>query len=153
MAQSFASTLRDPSLFVEKSYIDGQWISSTSTFNITNPATETLIGTCPESTMDDLNHAIRAASNAFPTWRALSGRQRGRILRKLFDLLVENKIDLGRIITAENGKAKADAEGEVLFSASFFEWFAEEAPRVYGDVIPHSNATFILWMVLISFYC
>lgn len=141
MAPSFTSTLRDPSLFVGKSYIDGQWVSSTSTFDVTNPATETLIGTCPESTIDDLNHATRAASNAFPTWRPLSGRQRGRILRKLFDLLVENKVDLGRIITAENGKAKADAEGEVLFSASFFEWFAEEAPRVYGDVIPHSNAT------------
>ena len=141
MAPSFASTLKDPSLFVEKSYIDGQWISSTSTFDVTNPATETRIGTCPELTIDDLNHAIRAASNAFPTWRAFSGRQRGRILRKLFDLLVENKVDLGRIITAENGKAKADAEGEVLFSASFFEWFAEEAPRVYGDVIPHSNST------------
>ena len=142
MASSFASTLRDPTLFVEKSYIDGQWVTSKSknTFAVTNPASDTLLGSCPESTTDDLNDAIKAASRALPTWRVLSGRQRGRILRALFDLLTENKLDLGRIITAENGKAKVDAEGEVLFAASFFEWFAEEAPRIYGDVIPHSNA-------------
>lgn len=143
MASSFASTLRDPTLFIEKSYINGQWVPSKSknTFAVTNPASDALLGSCPESTTDDLNDAIQAASRAFPTWRALSGRQRGRILRALFDLLSENKLDLGRIITAENGKAKVDAEGEVLFAASFFEWFAEEAPRIYGDVIPHSNAT------------
>lgn len=143
MASSFASTLRDPTLFIEKSYIDGQWVPSKSknAFAVTNPASDALLGSCPESTIDDLNDAIQAASRAFPTWRALSGRQRGRILRALFDLLTENKLDLGRIITAENGKAKVDAEGEVLFAASFFEWFAEEAPRIYGDVIPHSNTT------------
>lgn len=142
MASSFASTLRDPTLFIEKSYIDGQWVPSKSknAFAVTNPASDALLGSCPESTIDDLNDAIQAASRAFPTWRALSGRQRGRILRALFDLFTENKLDLGRIITAENGKAKVDAEGEVLFAASFFEWFAEEASRIYGDVIPHGNA-------------
>ncbi|KAJ6008309.1 aldehyde dehydrogenase [Penicillium herquei] len=141
MAAGLSTTLKDPSLFVEKSYIDGQWISSTSnkTFNVYNPATETLIGTCPESNTDDVNSAIQAASRAFPSWRSQSGRQRGRILRKLFDLIVENKEDIGKIITAENGKAKGDAEGEALFSAGFFEWFSEEAPRIYGDFIPHSN--------------
>ncbi|GAD93973.1 hypothetical protein AN0079.2 [Paecilomyces variotii No. 5] len=143
MASLFAETLKDPKLFVEKSYIDGQWVLSKSnkTFNVYNPASEALIGTCPESNTEDLNDAIEAADRAFLTWRALSGRQRGRILRKLFDLLVESKEDIGKIITAENGKAKGDAEGEALFSASFFEWFAEEAPRIYGDVIPHSNPT------------
>ncbi|KAL4785576.1 Aldehyde/histidinol dehydrogenase [Aspergillus varians] len=141
MPASFSASLKDPSLFIEKSYIDGQWVSSHSndTFNVYNPATEELIGTAPESTSEDLNVAIQAAAKAFPTWRAQSGRQRGRILRRLFDLLVENKEDIGKIITAENGKAKGDAEGEALFSASFFEWFSEEAPRIYGDVIPHSN--------------
>lgn len=138
---SLASSLGDPSLFVEKSYINGQWTSSTSTFSVTNPATEKHIATCPESTPEDLSNAIQTASTAFPTWRTIPGRQRGRILRRLSDLLVESKSDLGKIITAENGKAKVDAEGEVLFSASFFEWFAEEAPRVYGDIIPHSSAT------------
>ncbi|KAL4940911.1 hypothetical protein BDV06DRAFT_213112 [Aspergillus oleicola] len=123
------------------SYINGSWVSSQSnkTFNVYNPATEELLGTCPESNTDDLNTAINAAASAFLKWRSRSGRQRGRILRRLFDLVVQNKEDIGKIITAENGKAKGDAEGEALFSASFFEWFSEEAPRIYGDVIPHSN--------------
>ncbi|KAL2849933.1 Aldehyde/histidinol dehydrogenase [Aspergillus pseudoustus] len=138
---SLASTLSDPSLLVEKSYIDGQWVSSESNkaFTVYNPATDEVIGTAPESSTADLTLAIDAASRAFPTWRAQSGRTRGRTLRKLYDLIVANKEDIGKIITAENGKAKGDAEGEALFSAGFFEWFAEEAPRIYGDVIPHSN--------------
>ncbi|KAJ5521009.1 aldehyde dehydrogenase [Penicillium fimorum] len=141
MAPAFSASLKDPSLFVEKSYIDGQWVSSTSnkTFNVYNPATEALIGTAPESDTKDINAAIQAAAKAFPAWRAQSGRQRSRILRKFFELIVENKEDIGKIITAENGKTKGDAEGEALFSAGFFEWFSEEAPRIYGDVIPHSN--------------
>ncbi|KAK1501981.1 NAD-dependent aldehyde dehydrogenase [Colletotrichum tamarilloi] len=141
---SFASSLKDPSLFVEKSYINGQWTSSDSgkTFQVTNPATEELIGTCPESTIGDLNNAIDAAAKAFTEWKALSGRQRSRIIGRIFDLLVDNQADLGKIITAENGKAKADAEGEVMFGASFFEWYGEEAARIYGDVIPHSNPTY-----------
>ena len=142
MASSFASSLKDPSLFVEKSYINGEWVSSDSgkTFEVWNPASEALVGSCPESTTNDVNDAIQAASRAWPVWRSRSGRERGRILRRIYDLLVENKEDLAKIITAENGKAQGDAVGEVLFSASFFEWFGEEAPRIYGDVVPHSNA-------------
>ncbi|KAI9369538.1 Aldehyde/histidinol dehydrogenase [Aspergillus egyptiacus] len=140
---TFSSSLKDPSLLVENSYIGGQWVPSKSnkTFNVYNPATDALIGSCPESNTDDLNAAIQAAAKSFPSWRIQSGRQRGRILRRLFDLVVANKEDIGKIITAENGKAKGDAEGEALFAASFFEWFSEEAPRIYGDVIPHSNPT------------
>lgn len=131
-------------MFVEKSYINGGWVQSKSgkTFEVRNPATDVVIGSCPESDTSDLDDAIKAASSAFPAWRAQSGRARGRILRKLFELIVENKADIAKIITAENGKAKGDAEGEALFGASFFEWFAEEAPRVYGDVVPHTNPTF-----------
>lgn len=141
MAPSFASTLKDSSLFVEKSYIDGKWVSAKSnkTFEVRNPATDEVLGVCPEADVEDLQDAIEAAARAFPKWRALSGRQRGRILRKFFELVVENKEDIGKIITAENGKAKGDAEGEAMFAAGFFEWFAEEAPRLYGDVVPHSN--------------
>ncbi|KAK1625412.1 NAD-dependent aldehyde dehydrogenase [Colletotrichum phormii] len=141
---SLASSLKDPSLFVQKSYIKGQWSLSDSgnTFPVTNPATEELIGTCPESTIGDLDNAIDAAAKAFPEWKALSGRQRSRIIGRIFDLLVDNKEDLGRIITAKNGKAKGDAEGEVMFGASFFEWYGEEAARIYGDIIPHSNPTY-----------
>lgn len=139
---SLGHALKDSSLFIDKAYINGEWTSSSSgkTFEVKNPASEEVLGTCPESNLKDLNSAIDAAHRALPAWRSMSGRQRGRILRKLYDLLLENKEDIGKIITAENGKAKGDAEGEVLFSASFFEWFSEEAPRVYGDIIPHSNS-------------
>jgi succinate-semialdehyde dehydrogenase/glutarate-semialdehyde dehydrogenase len=136
------SLLNDPGLFAQKSYIGGQWVSSMSNkyFEVFNPATDEKIGTAPESNLEDLDDAIQAANRAFPAWRSESGRQRGRILRRIYELLIENKEDLAKIITAENGKAyKGDALGEVLFSASFFEWFSEEAARIYGDVIPHST--------------
>uniref|UniRef100_A0A8H7NE31 Aldehyde dehydrogenase domain-containing protein n=1 Tax=Bionectria ochroleuca TaxID=29856 RepID=A0A8H7NE31_BIOOC len=138
-----ASSLQDPSLLIEKAYINGEWVSSKSgeTFEVRNPATDELLGSCPESNLDDLNDAIAAAEAAFPLWRAQSGRARARILRKWFDLITASKVDIGAIITAENGKAKPDAEGEAVFTAGFFEWFAEEAPRLYGDVVPHSNPT------------
>lgn len=141
---SFSSaSLNDPSLFVEKAYIDGQWRSSISgkIFQVTNPSTEEVVGSAPESDLNDLNDAIQAASRAFETWKLQSGRQRSRILRKFFELLIANREDLAKIITVENGKANMDAMGEVLFSASFFEWFSEEAARIYGDVIPHSSPT------------
>ncbi|KAF4455812.1 succinate-semialdehyde dehydrogenase (NADP+) [Fusarium albosuccineum] len=138
---ALASTLKDSGLVADRAYINGEWVSSVSgkTFEVRNPATEQVIGSAPESTVEDLNKAIQAASDAFPLWRAQSGRQRGRILRKLADLITEHKEDIGKVITAENGKAKPDAEGEALFSAGFFEWFAEEAPRLYGDIVPHAQ--------------
>ncbi|KAI9899856.1 hypothetical protein N3K66_004118 [Trichothecium roseum] len=144
MASNLQSRLKDASFFIEKSYVDGKWVDSETnqTFQVTNPATDAVIGVCPESSVKDLEAAIDAASKAFGPWRALSGRQRGRIIHRVFGLLIENKEDLGRIITEENGKAKGDAEGEVLFAASFFEWFGEEAARIYGDVVPHTNPSF-----------
>ncbi|KAK2609152.1 hypothetical protein QQS21_002234 [Conoideocrella luteorostrata] len=140
---SSALILQDPNLFIGKSYINGQWTASKSgkTFDVTNPADESHIGTAPESTVEDLDDAIQAAATAFPAWRSLPGRQRARTLYKVFNLIVQNKEDIGKIITAENGKAKGDAEGEALFAASFFEWFAEEASRIYGNVVPHSSAS------------
>lgn len=143
MAAKLQSSLKDSTLFRENSYINGKWVSTKSgkTFQVTNPASETIIGTCPESTTDEIATAIEAASDALAAWRLFSGRQRGRILRRLFELLIQNQQDLSMIITAENGKSKWDSEGEVLFSASFFEWFSEEAARIYGDVIPHSNTS------------
>ena len=89
--------------------------------------------------MDD---AVRIAAKALPAWRCRSARDRSRILKRWHDLVLENKQDLATLITWENGKASADAVGEVAFAASFLEWFAEEAPRVYGDVIPHSQPNF-----------
>ncbi|KAG9252860.1 succinate semialdehyde dehydrogenase [Emericellopsis atlantica] len=139
---AFTSALSEPSLIFQKAYIDGQWVDSESnkTFEIFNPATGELLGTCPESTTKDLQSAIHAAAKAFPLWRAQSGRTRGRHLRRLSDLILQHKSDIGKITTLENGKAKADAEGEAAMSSGTFEWFAEEAPRIYGDVVPHSNA-------------
>lgn len=112
-----ASSLKDPGLFVvNKTYIAGQWVSAISgqTFEVKSPATDTVIGGVPESGVDDLNDAIKAASGALEGWKRLSGRQRGRILRRVFELLVEHQEDLSTIITLENGKAKADATGEVM---------------------------------------
>ena len=112
-----ASSLKDSSLFVvEKTYIGGQWVSARSgqLFEVQSPSTDEVIGSVPESGMEDLNNAIAAASGALEGWKCQSGRQRGRILHKIYELLVENQEDLRTIITLENGKAKADAPGEVL---------------------------------------
>lgn len=115
---------------------------SSQSLTLTDPATEQLIGSCPESTEEDALAAIAAASRALPAWRTLTGRQRARLLRRWFDLVLENRDDLAALISWENGKAKADALGEVLFAAGFLEWFSEEAARAYGDVIPHSAPGF-----------
>jgi succinate-semialdehyde dehydrogenase / glutarate-semialdehyde dehydrogenase len=107
-----------------------------------DPATGNHLGACPETTVEDAEKAITAAAKAFPAWRSRSGRDRARLLRRWYDLVIENKDDLAAIITHENGKSKADATGEVGFAAGFLEWFSEEAARIYGDVIPHSSASF-----------
>ncbi|EQB53487.1 hypothetical protein CGLO_06777 [Colletotrichum gloeosporioides Cg-14] len=137
----FKPQLQDESLLVGRNFINGHWVNSVSdkTFNVTDPATGELIGSCPESVSEDAERAILSAATALPAWRSRSGRDRARILRRWYDLIMENKVDLATLITWENGKAKADAAGEVVFAASFLEWFAEEAARIYGDVIPHSN--------------
>ncbi|KAM0545839.1 hypothetical protein ACHAPJ_011166 [Fusarium lateritium] len=139
-----APKLNDPSLFIGSNYIGGQWIESSSgkRFEVHDPATGALIGTCPESEPKDVDDAVKVAAAALPAWRSHSGRDRSRILRRWYELVMENKEDLATLITWENGKASFDAAGEVIFAASFLEWFAEEAPRVYGDVIPHSQPNF-----------
>ncbi|KAH1356908.1 hypothetical protein KXX33_006914 [Aspergillus fumigatus] len=136
--------LRDPSLLVGLNYIDGKWVEAESQkrFDVTNPANGNVIGSCPESDAKDAQKAIDAAAAALPAWRSLSGRNRGRILRRWYELVLENQEDLATLITMENGKAKSDAVGEVLFAASFLEWFSEEAARLYGDVVPHSQPNF-----------
>ena len=92
----------------------------------------------PEFTSADTASAIAAASSALPSYRSLTGRQRSRMLHKWFGLMTDNASDLAKLITWENGKPLNDAKGEVAYAASFLEWFAEEAPRVYGDMIPAS---------------
>ncbi|KAK3070328.1 succinate semialdehyde dehydrogenase NADP+ linked [Teratosphaeriaceae sp. CCFEE 6253] len=132
--------LSDKSLLKDKTYVNGQWVGAKSgkTFEVHDPATGKLIGTMPEMDKGDTEAAIKAAADALPGFRKLTGRERSRMLRKWYDLMMENADDIAKLITWENGKPMADAKGEVTYAANFFEWFSEEAPRIYGDVIPAS---------------
>ncbi|KAL4740677.1 Aldehyde/histidinol dehydrogenase [Aspergillus similis] len=132
--------LKDKSLFIQKAFVNGEWVDAESgkTFEVHDPATGKLIGTCPEFGASDTEKAIQAASAAFPKFRTTLARERARMLRRWYQLMVDNAEDLATLITWENGKPLADAKGEVNYAASFFEWFSEEAPRTYGDTIPAS---------------
>lgn len=101
-----------------------------------------MLGSCPESDVEDVQEAIKCAAAALPHWRVQTNRTRSRILRRWHDLVQANSADLAKLITLENGKAKPDASGEVAFANSFLEWYSEEAARIYGDVIPHSAPGF-----------
>lgn len=103
-----------------------------------DPASGKLIGSCPEMNKDDIENAIQVAAAAFPSFRKTTGRERSRMLRKWYQLMMDNAEDLAKLITWENGKPLADAKGEVTYAANFFEWFSEEAPRNYGDTIEAS---------------
>ncbi|KAI9839791.1 MAG: succinate semialdehyde dehydrogenase NADP+ linked [Thelocarpon superellum] len=130
--------LKDKSLLRHECYVNGQWVTAKSgqTFEVQDPASMEVIGTCPEFDAADTEGAIAAAASALPSFRARTGRERARLLRKWYELMVENLDDIATLITWENGKPLADARGEATYAASFFEWFSEEAPRTYGDHIP-----------------
>ena len=131
--------LKNPALLREQSYIDGQWVSAAdgNTFAVTNPADGTLVAHVPQLGVDDARKAIEAANAAWPVWRAKTAKERAGILRRWFDLMLANKDDLAAIMTAEQGKPLAESAGEIMYGASFIEWFAEEGKRLYGDVIPN----------------
>ncbi|PRH88045.1 succinate-semialdehyde dehydrogenase (NADP(+)) [Labrys okinawensis] len=122
----------------EAAYVNGQWIAADSgkTVPVTNPATGELIGSVPDCGKDETARAIAAADAAFPAWRAKTAKERAKILHKLADLIEANAEALGVLLTVEQGKSLTEARGEVVFSAAYVRWFAEEAQRVYGDVIP-----------------
>lgn len=107
---------------------------------IADPTSGKVIGTVPEFDAADTQNAIDAAAAAFPLYRKKTGRERSKLLRKWYDLMMENSDDLTTLIVWENGKPKTDAAGEVTYAANFLEWFSEEAPRTYGDTIPASVA-------------
>ncbi|KAI1424518.1 Aldehyde/histidinol dehydrogenase [Xylaria sp. FL1777] len=141
LASTMSPKLNDSSLFkTDVCYVNGEWVKAASgkTFEVHDPATGKVIGTCPEFDAKDTEKAIAAASEAFKSFRTKTGRERSKLLRKWYDLVIENSEDLAKLITLENGKPLADARGEVNYAAQFFEWFSEEAPRVYGDTIPAS---------------
>ena len=130
--------LKNSNLLREQAYIDGAWVSAADggTFPVTNPADGSLVANVPQLGVAETRSAIEAASAAWPAWRSRTAKERAAILRRWFDLMVANKDDLAAIMTAEQGKPLAESAGEVMYGASFIEWFAEEAKRVYGDVIP-----------------
>ena len=132
------SLLKDPSLLVTKAYVAGQWIDADdgATFAVTNPARGDVICKLPDLGRDETSRAIAAADAARHEWAARTGKERAAVLRKWYDLMVANADDLGAILTAEMGKPLPEAKGEVLYGASFVEWFAEEAKRIYGETIP-----------------
>ncbi|KAK2062092.1 succinate-semialdehyde dehydrogenase [Colletotrichum caudatum] len=138
---SGAHQLKDASLLKTSCYVNGQWVSAGSgkVFSVENPSTLAEVGKCPEFDEEDTEASILAAHDAFKTYRKTPARTRARLLRKWYDLMTEHAEDLATIIALENGKPMSDARTEVAYAASFYEWFSEEAPRIYGDTIQASN--------------
>lgn len=130
--------LKDPSLLREQAYLNGQWCEADNgeSFAVTNPATGKTIGTVPNMGAAETRRAITAANEAWRGWRAKTAKERSAVLRKWNDLMLANADDLALIMTTEQGKPLAEAKGEVVYAASFLEWFAEEAKRVAGDTLP-----------------
>ena len=132
--------LKDPSLLKQQCYLNGEWVSGSDTMAVTNPATGEVIGTIPHLGQAETAKAIADANAAWPAWRKKTAKERSAILRKWFNLMMENQDDLAMILTAEQGKPLAEAKGEIAYGASYIEWFAEEGKRVYGENIPSHMA-------------
>ena len=130
--------LKDPALFRDLCHVGGVWVAADSgeTAAVVNPATGDEIGTVPYFRAEETRRAVEAAEAALPEWRSLLAKERGRLLRRWFDLVIENQEDLARLLTAEQGKPYKEALSEVVSGAQFIEWFAEEARRAYGETIP-----------------
>ena len=133
-----AFSLQDPDLFRQQAYIGGRWCDAESgaTIEVNNPATGEILGTVPRMGANETWRAIEAAKDAFADWGRRPAKERSDLMRRWYDLIMANVDDLGALMTAEQGKPLAEAKGEVAYAASFIEWFAEEAKRVYGDTIP-----------------
>lgn len=139
--------LTDSALFRQNCYIDGHWTDADdqAVIEVINPATNELLGTIPDLTETQVRSAVEAADRAFPLWKSNTAKQRAEILRRWFDLCMAHQEDLAYLLTLEQGKPLQEARGEIAYGASFIEWFAEEAKRIYGDVIPaHANDRRIL---------
>lgn len=138
MPVDFDFKLNDRTLMRQQCYIDGQWWDADSgdTLNVTNPTNGQVIAQVPLAGQAETRRAIEAAERALPAWRAKTAAERATILRRWFELLLKHKDDLGRLMTLEQGKPLKEATGEIVYGASFIEWFAEEGKRAYGEVIP-----------------
>lgn len=137
-AEQATPELKNNKLFRQQCYIDGAWLDAESgkSIDVINPATGGVLGTIPNMGTAETRRAIEAANRALPAWRAKTAKERSNLLRRWYDLMMANQDDLARLLTLEQGKPLAEAKGEIAYGASFIEWFAEEAKRVYGDVIP-----------------
>ena len=141
--------IKNQDLFIEKAYINGQWVDAddNSTLDVLNPVNQEIIGHVPNCGAAETNAAINAASVAQKKWKQHPAKEKASVLRNFYDLICSNQDDLARILTYEQGKPLAEAAGEIAYSASFIEWFAEEAKRIYGDVIPghlHDRRTVVI---------
>lgn len=139
ISPSLARRLADPSLIPEAGLVGGTWCGEAQSgkrFEVTNPANGDVLASLPDFSRAEAADAIKAAQTAQRAWAAQSGKERSAVLRKWHDLAIANADDLAAILTAEMGKPLAEAKGEILYGASYIEWFAEEAKRIYGDVIP-----------------
>lgn len=134
--------LIDSNLFRQQAYINGAWLNADTrqTIEVNNPATGEIIGSVPKMGATETSRAIEAANQAMPAWRGLTAKERSNKLRRWFELIMANQDDLALLMTLEQGKPLAEAKGEISYAASFIEWFAEEAKRVYGDTIPGHQA-------------
>jgi succinate-semialdehyde dehydrogenase/glutarate-semialdehyde dehydrogenase len=134
--------LENSNLFRQQCYIDGAWTDADSgaTSDVTNPADDSVLGSVPNMGAAETRRAIEAADAAWPDWRERTAKDRSVILRRWFDLIMANQEDLARLMTAEQGKPLTESRGEIVYGASFVEWFAEEGKRVYGDTIPPHQA-------------
>ncbi|HNS92714.1 MAG TPA: NADP-dependent succinate-semialdehyde dehydrogenase [Thauera sp.] len=134
--------LNDTGLLRAQAYIDGQWLAADDggSFDVTNPADGSRVGSVPDMGAAETRRAIAAADAALPAWRARTAKERAAILRRWYELILANQEDLAVLMSTEQGKPLAEARGEVVYGASFIEWFAEEGKRIYGDVIPSHGA-------------
>ncbi len=134
------AALADPTLLKTEALVNGQWLAGTARFSVHDPATGQRLAEVPNLGAADAQAAVGGAGQAWPDWRARTAKDRAAVLMKWFQLMHQHAEDLARIMTAEQGKPLAEAKGEVVYGASFVEWFAEEARRVYGETIPATDA-------------
>jgi succinate-semialdehyde dehydrogenase/glutarate-semialdehyde dehydrogenase len=134
--------LKDPSLLKHECFIGGTWCAADAggTIDVKNPANGTKLGTVPNAGAAETRRAIAAAAGASPAWASRTAKERAAVLRRWFELILQHQTDLATLMTAEQGKPLAESQGEISYAASFIEWFAEEAKRLYGDIIPGHQA-------------
>ena len=133
------SLLTDPSLLETRAYINGAWVEGDTTFDVINPARGDVVAQVADLSRAQVAEAIDAAYTAQKDWAQWTGKERAGVMRKWFDLMMENADDLATILTAEQGKPHAEAKGEIGYGASFIEFMGEQAKRVYGETVSSSR--------------